>query len=81
MIMNTQIELIKRNGIPITIGYGKFTFSISNNIVEDNIASRLGCEYCGNLLEYAAAKEICVLAWEYQIFDIVHESNNENIFG
>jgi hypothetical protein len=66
------VELIKCQGSPISIGYGKFCFSIVNRQVADNMASRLGCQTNGNLSEYEKAFELCRFAWEHQMFDVEH---------
>lgn len=69
------VTLVMRNGVPISVGVGRYCFSLENNQVSDNEASRIGSELRGpqTLMEYKEAFDIACLAWGIQEFDTVEE--------
>ena len=70
-----NVTLVKLNHKPISVGVGKFCFSLADNKVSDNNAQRLGSELRGprSLKEYTEAFDLAQLAWEIQEFDLVEE--------
>ncbi len=69
------VTLVKRNGIPISVGVESHCFDLKNDQVCDNTAQRTGSELRGatSLAKYTEAFDLAKLAWEIQSFDTVEE--------
>lgn len=68
-----KVTLVISNKKPISVGVGKFCFSLENNQVANNEPQRIGSELRGpsSLSEYVEAFNLAQLAWEAQLFDDV----------
>jgi hypothetical protein len=77
--MEIKIELIKVDGIPVSVGAGRFCFSIEGGSITHNESSRIGCQVVVEsgvgdrdaIKKYDEAFDLATFAWENQIFDAI----------
>lgn len=68
-----EVTLVTINGKPVSVGVGRFCFSIEDDKVADNSDQRVGSVAKGQSARYNEAFELAQFAWDNQIFDAVEK--------
>lgn len=69
-----KVSLVKRSGVPISVGAGPYCFPLENGRVVHSEQQRSGAKYVGKEDAYNQAYELSCLAWEIQVFDNIEEN-------
>jgi hypothetical protein len=65
-----KIILVEKNNVPVSLGFGKFSFPIENDILCDSLEQKYGeLYYKGNTEGYDLAWETCNWAWKNKFWD------------
>lgn len=68
-----KVVLVTINGVPVSIGVGKYCFPIEGGKVGQSESQRIGAEVSMRMKVYLAAYELAMFAWEAQEFDGVEK--------
>jgi hypothetical protein len=64
-----KVVLVTINGRPVSVGAGRYCFSLNNGVLEHNEAQKIGSEVKGESDAYADAYELASFAWQIKEFD------------
>jgi len=71
-----KIILVKKNGIPVTIGVGRYSFGIEQGKLVQDECQRIGAlTTTGDTTAFLEAWGLAQWAWENQVWDSVEEHN------
>lgn len=69
-----KVTLVRSKGKDVSVGYGKFCFSIIDGKLEHAECQRAGAEYMNTIHEYNSAFEICTEAFVIYDFGNIEEN-------